>query len=125
MSRLEASGIVFHQVRLHGRVDGIWHLSNLSIAIDSIMPPSDQMYPSSMFTRPHVSINGSSPPWPPDIASIRSSYERRIKLLAPEPRGERIGFFTQVEYVVKGVGAVVATVGAVGLVYGIRRLARR
>jgi hypothetical protein len=48
-----------------------------------------------------------------------------IPPLKPEPRGERIGFFTQVEYLVKGAAVTAAILGATGLVFGAKALRTR
>ncbi|RSL41092.1 hypothetical protein CEP54_015923 [Fusarium duplospermum] len=58
---------------------------------------------------------------PNDVIAIRASYKGIIKPLKPEPRGERIGFFTQVEYLVKGVGATVGLLAMTGLYFGLRK----
>jgi hypothetical protein len=58
------------------------------------------------------------------ISTIRKSYENVVPPYKAEPRGERIGFFDQVFYVVQGVVAAVGVLGVVGLWYGGRRYFR-
>ncbi|KAJ4247099.1 hypothetical protein NW762_013237 [Fusarium torreyae] len=56
-----------------------------------------------------------------DVASIRATYKSLIKPLKPEPRGERVGFFDQVDYLIKGIGAALGVLVISGLYIGIRR----
>ncbi|KAI8939735.1 hypothetical protein NX059_003481 [Plenodomus lindquistii] len=55
---------------------------------------------------------------------IRARYETMVPTLAADPSGERLGFFTQVEYVLKGVGATLGLATVLGVVYGMRRFRR-
>ncbi|KAF5532890.1 proteophosphoglycan ppg4 [Fusarium mexicanum] len=59
---------------------------------------------------------------PDNTAIIRASYMNLVKPLKPEPRGERIGFFDQVDYMIKGTGAVLGMLAISGLYIGLRRL---
>ena len=45
--------------------------------------------------------------------------------LKPEPLGERISFFKQVEYLIKGMGATIGVVAIAGIVYGVRHIRNR
>jgi hypothetical protein len=58
------------------------------------------------------------------IASIRKSYEDIVPPYKAEPRGERIGFFDQVFYVIQGAAALVGVLGVMGLWYGGRKYLR-
>jgi hypothetical protein len=52
-------------------------------------------------------------------------YENKIPPLKPERRGERIGFFTQVEYLLKGVGLLFGVLAATGIYYGFKAVQKR
>lgn len=82
------------------------------------------MFPSSDFSH-HVFLTKTPPQLPLSIAALRKSYESLLVPLKPEPRGERIGFFTQAEYLVKGVGAVAALLSFTCLYFGARWVQRR
>ena len=76
------------------------------------------MYPATIFSRPQLTISNTKPTLPDSISSIRNSSEGSFPAYKAEPRGERVGFFDQVFYVVQGVGAMVGVLGIVGLWYG-------
>ena len=60
-----------------------------------------------------------------NIPAIRASYEKLISPLKPEPRGERIGFFTQAEYLFKGVAGTAAILAGTGLYFGVKILKKQ
>lgn len=53
---------------------------------------------------------------PKDIGSLRADYETMVPLQV-EPRGERVGFFTQVKYLVKGMGIATGLMVIAGVAY--------
>ena len=80
------------------------------------------MFPSSMFLRTVILAREPFCPLPTSVLAVRATYEKLISPLQAEARGERIGFFTQVEYMVKGLGATVGLVALVGCVVGFRAM---
>lgn len=76
------------------------------------------MYPTTIFSRPQLTISDAKPLLPESVSSIRNSYERSFPVYKAEPRGERVNFFDQVFYVLQGVGTVVGVLGIMGLWYG-------
>ena len=103
-------------------------LANTSvIAFDSFVSPAslESIFPATLFSRPQVITEKGVIALPKNILDIRATYERMIPPLKPEPRGERIGFFTQAEYLVKGVGAVTVGLMGIGLYFGSRAIQRR
>ncbi|RSL83086.1 hypothetical protein CEP51_004742 [Fusarium floridanum] len=104
------------------------------ISVDSICPvalpevrgaqhpgANSPFFSPLLFSSPTYYSFEKSPGLPNDILAIRASYKGTIKPLEPEPRGERIGFFTQVEYLVKGMGATVGLLTIAGLYFGLRK----
>ncbi|RSL56830.1 hypothetical protein CEP53_006689 [Fusarium sp. AF-6] len=83
--------------------------------------PNSPIFSPLVFSSPMYYSFERSSSLPEDISAIRASYRRIIKPLKPEPRGERIGFFTQVEYLVKGMGATVGLLTIAGLYFGLRK----
>ena len=72
------------------------------------------------FSRKVMRISGKAFQSPNTTSEIQEAYQERIPPLKPEPSGERIGFFTQVEYLVKVVAATIGALGLVGLYFGVR-----
>ena|SRR6266516_6849794 len=85
---------------------------------------SPSMYPVATFSRQRFTMIKPEPSTSTSIQSIRKTYDNLIKPLQPEPRGERIGFFDQVGYVIKGVAGTMAVLGVVGIWYGGRAVRR-
>ena len=80
---------------------------------------------STTFARQVVTTKKSPGQIPNMMSQIRDSYKNLIAPLKPEPRGERIGFFTQAEYLAKGVGATLGLLIITGLYYGVQWAWRR
>lgn len=59
------------------------------------------------------------------VAALRKSYENLISPLAPEPRGGRLGFFGELDYLIKGIKAMAVLLGSTGLYFGARWIRRR
>ncbi|KAH7133858.1 hypothetical protein EDB81DRAFT_805214 [Dactylonectria macrodidyma] len=92
----------------------------IAITRESTEPTSAVVSPHT-FSRQMFKASRRTQQLPDDTPSIRATYEGLVVPLKPEPRGERIGFFTQVEYLVKSVGATLGLITIGGIYYGIRR----
>lgn len=83
------------------------------------------MFPPSMFSRVVTLAREPFCPLPTSVPAIRATYENLISPLRAEARGVRVGFFTQVEYMLKGVGATVGLMAVVGCIIGVRAMYKR
>lgn len=88
------------------------------------MRTSSTLFSSSGFSNSLVSVRKKLPSLD-KIQDIRASYKNLIVPLKPEPRGERMSFFTQVEYFIKGAGATLGVATVIGLIYGVRAFRHR
>jgi hypothetical protein len=102
-------------------LNGFAVIEGFSLPADNTSP---SMYPVATFSRQRLTMTRPEPSSSNSIQSIRKTYDNLIKPMQPEPRGERIGFFDQVGYVVKGVAGTVAVLGIVGVWYGGRAVRR-
>lgn len=66
------------------------------------------------FSRKLLKTTAKTITLPKTVPAIRATYQDLIEPLKPEHNGKRVGFFTQVEYLVKGVGVAAGLFGAVG-----------
>lgn len=83
------------------------------------------MYSTLLFSKPQIICRNPFINLPAQILAIRAAYEKIIPPLEPEPRGERTGFFKQVEFVIKAVGLTAVIVMGTGLYFGVKGFRRR
>ena len=85
----------------------------------------DSIYPTALFSRPHIFVERTIPDLPLLTSTIRASYKDMVPALRLEPRGERIGFFVQAEYFVKSVAVTIAALSVTGIYFGVRAIQSR
>lgn len=78
---------------------------------------SNVLVSPTIFSRKMLKTTAKDVVPPKTTSEIRATYQNLIVPLRPEHDGKRIGFFTQVEYLVKGVGIAAGLLGAVGSLY--------
>jgi len=84
------------------------------------MEPSEAIFPTALFSRSQAIVGRATSDRSTVAADIRALYENLIAPPRAEPSGERMGFFSQVEILVKGVAVSVVSLSAVGLYFGFR-----
>ncbi|KAH8594885.1 hypothetical protein B0O99DRAFT_741565 [Bisporella sp. PMI_857] len=105
-----------------GSIQSVLHPTfNTFISPEPLRP----VFPTTLFSRAQIIATKSSEALPSSVPAIRASYEKLIPPLKPEPRGERIGFFTQAEYLIKGVVGTTTILAAVGLYFGAQSFKNR
>jgi len=82
-------------------------------------------FPTSFFSRYRLLASGKHAISASSVEAIRQSYLGKISPLKPEHPGGRIDFFKQVEYALKGTGAVIGSLALVGIYFGAKALRRR
>jgi len=82
-------------------------------------------FPTSFFSQYRLVASSKHAISASSVDEIRQSYIAKISPLKPEHPGGRIDFFKQVEYVLKGTGAVLGSLTLVGIYFGARSVRRR
>lgn len=101
----------------------VWHknayLFKLLIGIEnrSISSSTNVLVSPTTFSRKILKTKAKGIILPKTTSEIRATYQNLIEPLKPEHDGKRIGFFTQVEYLVKGIGITAGLLGALGAFY--------
>jgi hypothetical protein len=87
--------------------------------------PAESMFSTILFSKPQIICQIPFMDFPANVSAIRTAYENMIPPLEPEPRGERTGFFKQVEYVIKAVGFTAVIMMGTGLYFGVKKFKSR
>jgi hypothetical protein len=87
--------------------------------------PEESMFSTLLFSKSQIICHKPFIDLPAQISAIRTAYENMIPPLELEPRGERTGFFKQVEFVIKAVGFTAVIVMGTSLYFGVKGFRRR